>query len=312
MNTPPRAPVSARLGVQSVALVILLASTWLLVGTSLTSADTATVSAGRTVFTVLGLAALTHLPGLQREKPPRHPRPTTVQVTLLGLTGVTAYTVFSTAAIALAGPALPSLLISLTPAVVLVADSLLRRSAPSRRALLGTGIAVVGAIAYVLPRLAPATPGNSMLLGAAAALAAMLSMAFYGLYFAAVNRDYHGPMAPRILPIFTAGAIPLAVWAAADSAGTRLSWSTVALLAVLGTVVYVPAYLLQHTIIITAGPAYAALLGLAVAPLVGVSSAALGLAGPLTVPQLAATAVTILGMALVIARPATKKSGRGM
>ena len=43
----------------SVALVVLLASTWLIVGVALHTASTPIVAAGRTGFTVLGLFALT-------------------------------------------------------------------------------------------------------------------------------------------------------------------------------------------------------------------------------------------------------------
>jgi drug/metabolite transporter (DMT)-like permease len=132
----------------------------------------------------------------------------------------------------------------------------------------------------------------------------MLSMSFYGVYFARVNRGYQGAMAPRILPIFAIGAIPLAVWAVAGlSAGEAASWSAVALLALLGVVVYVPAYVLQHRLILTAGPSYAALLGLAVPPLVGATSAGLHLADLPGTAQLIGTALTLLGMALVLRRP---------
>ncbi|MFG1606766.1 DMT family transporter [Actinoplanes sp. NPDC049265] len=299
-----RTLAGSRLGLQSVLLTALLATTWLIVGTSLKTADAATVSAGRTGFTVIGLAALAWVPALRSGAPEtvRQTSPPLTRTTLLGLTGVTAYTVLSTVAIALAGPALPSLVVSLTPAVVLIADCLLRRARPSGRALLGTGVAVAGAVLYVLPRLT-STAGHNMLLGAVAASGAMVSMAFYGLYFATVNRGYRGPMAPRILPIFTVGAIPLVIWAATDPAVGDVRWSTVALLAVLGTVIYVPAYLLQHKILVSAGASYAALLGLAVAPVVGISSAILRLADPPAPVQLAATAVTLTGMLVALARP---------
>jgi drug/metabolite transporter (DMT)-like permease len=299
---------------QSVALVLLLASTWLVVGASLHEASAAVVSAGRTAFTVLGLAVLTGWLSRRGPKPVaepgRHPVPDAVvapryrwwQVLLLAGTGVTAYTVFSTVAIDLAGPVLPTLVMALTPAVVLVGESVLARRPPSVPTVAGTTLAVAGAVVYVLPRLG-GTLGRDVALGTAFALAAMLSMAFYGVYFARVNRGYRGAMAPRILPVFAVGTVPLAAWAAvAVASGETVSWAAVGLLAALGIVIYVPVYLLQHRIIVVAGASYAALLGLATPPLVGLSSALLHLAAVPAPVQIAGMAITVLGMAVVIAR----------
>lgn len=296
---------------ESAALVILLASTWLIVASSLHEASPAVVSAGRTGFTVLGLLALTWWStfrtttsssvgghGALSAAPPYR----WWQVVFLALTGVTAYTVLSTVAINLAGPALPTLVMALTPAVVLVAEGLLTRTRPPARTILGTALAVVGAVIYVLPRLA-GTLGASAGLGSLFAVAAMLSMAFYGLYFARVNRNYQGAMAPRILPVFAVGAIPLAIWAAMGlAAGDTVSWTSIGLLALLGIVVYVPAYLLQHRILLTGGPSYSALLGLATPLLVGVSSAVLQLAAIPAPLQIVGMALTLFGMFLVIRR----------
>ncbi|HEU4807268.1 MAG TPA: hypothetical protein VFT01_03330, partial [Homoserinimonas sp.] len=180
---------------------------------------------------------------------------------LLALTGVTAYTALSTVAINLAGPVLPTLVMMLTPAVVLVAEGVLARTRPPIPTIVGTAVAIVGAELYVTPRLG-GTLGRDVTLGALFAVAAMLSMAFYGIYFAQVNRNYRGAMAPRILPVFAVGTIPLAVWATADfAAGGTVSRSAIGMLALLGIVVYVPAYLLQHRILVARGPSYSALLG---------------------------------------------------
>lgn len=297
-----------RLLAQSAALVVLLASTWLIVGASLRGASVAVVSAGRTGFAVLGLSALTWW-SASRAAASTHdenaagavaPAYRWWQLLLLALTGVTAYTVLSTIAINLAGPALPTLVMALTPAVVLAAESVPARARPPGVAIAGTGLAVAGAVLYVIPRLAGSL-GRDVALGALSAVAAMLSMAFYSIYFAATNRRHRGAMAPRIMPVFAVGAIPLAVWAATDlAAGAAAGWTVIGMLAFLGIVIYVPAYLLQHRILVSGGPSYAALLGLAVPPLVGVSSAMLRL-GPFPTPlQTAGTAVTLLGMVLVI------------
>ncbi|MFF1353306.1 DMT family transporter [Streptomyces sp. NPDC058297] len=301
--------VSARAGKallawQSAALVVLLTSTWLIVQASLRGASTATVSAGRTGFTVLGLLALTWW-SASRTAPAGEALPVAApsppcrwwQVAILALTGVTAYTLLSTVAISLAGPALPALGMSLTPAVVLLAEGVMARKWPPVRTIVGTVVAVAGAVLYAVPRLA-GNLGHQVALGSLVAVAALLSMAFYGIYFERVNRGYRGAMAPRIRPIFAVGTVPLAIWALI--AGGEVGWATLGMLALLGIVVYVPAYLLQHRILLVGGPSYSALLGLAVSPLVGVSSAMLHLAGAPAPLQIAAMAVTVAGMAVVI------------
>lgn len=297
-----------RLTWESVVLVALLASTWLIVGASLQQASTAIVSAGRTGFTVLGLMTLTWWSASRTpaSTTPENSTPAVPsryrwwQVMLLALTGVTAYTVFSTIAISLAGPALPTLVMALTPAVVLAVEALMTRTTQPARVILGTAVAVTGAVVYVFPRLS-GTQGSGVGLGAFFAAAAMLSMAFYTLYFAKVNSNYKGAMAPRILPVFAVGAIPLAIWASAQLvAGDTVSWASIGMLAFLGIVIYVPAYILQHRILLAAGPSYTALLGLATPILVGVSSAVLHLASMPAPVQIVGMALTLVGMYIVM------------
>ena len=93
------------------------------------------------------------------------------------------------------------------------------------------------------------------------------------------------------------------VWAAERlAAGDALGWTSIGLLAFLGIVIYVPVYLLQHRILLTAGPSYTALLGLATPVLVGVSSAALHMAAFPAPIQIAGMLLTLFGMFLVIRR----------
>ena len=189
---------------------------------------------------------------------------------------------------------------SLTPAVILVVESVLSRARPRALTVAGTAIAVAGAMLYIVPRLSGAL-GRDVAIGAVLAVGAMLSMAFYGVYFARVNRGYEGPLAPRILPVFAVGTIPLAAWGAAGVAGgDPVTWSTIGLLALLGIVIYVPVYLLQHRILLVKGPSYAALLGLAVPPLVGYAAAVLHLAELPGIAQVCGTVLALLGMTLVI------------
>lgn len=299
--------------IASVAFVGLLVSTWLIVDLSLKNTGTAIVSAGRTGFTVLGLVALTWWSTAHATRPNGHSRDSPSdqsstrryrwwQVALLAFTGVTAYTLLSTAAIGFAGPALPTLIMSLTPAVVLVAESVLSRTRPASVTILGTAVAVAGAVLYVGPRLSGSAREDTAM-GAACAVGAMLSMSFYGVYFARLNRGFRGAMAPRILPVFALGTIPLAIWAiSVIAAGESVGWSTVGLLAVLGIVIYVPVYHLQHRLLLTNGPSYVALLGLWIPPLVGAASTLLHLAEPPGPLQIIATVLTLLGTVLVVRR----------
>lgn len=312
--TPSRvaaASVSSRIGRvrlvgESLALVVLLAATWVIAGIALQGAGVGVVSAGRTGFAAFGLLLLVLLsnPSGGRSAPPAplasvHRRPWW-QVVVLSVTGVAGYTLLSTVAIALAGPTIPSLILALSPVVVLLLESALTKVRVRPVVLVATVVAIVGAVLYVVPRLAGAA-GPSAAWGVLAAVGAMLSMAAYGLLFAYVNRGRRGPMAPRILPIFALGSAPLVLWAVVEaSAGEGVELVTVGVLALLGLGVYVPAYLVQHRIILSAGPSFAALLGLAVPPLVGVASAAVGLSplpGPL---QVVGIVLTLAGMLAVI------------
>lgn len=295
-----------RLASQSVALVILLASTWVIVGLALTDTGTGAVSAGRTVFASLGLLLLATVTRTDRSRPRARAddaRPvayTPTQLLVLAGTGVAGYTVLSTVAIDLAGPTLPSLVMALSPAVVLIAEAAIAAKPIRRGILVATCVAVAGAALYIAPRLeGVGTPRVG--LGALAAIGAMASMAAYGLYFAHLNRGYDGPMTPRLVPIFAVGSIPLAMWAIVETvSGTAIALGSIAVLAVLGIVIYVPAYLVQHRVIVTAGPAFASLLALAVPPLVGVVSAMSGLAAPPDLLQAAGVGLTLAGMVAVI------------
>lgn len=304
-----------RLVGESLALVVLLAATWVIAGIALQGAGVGVVSAGRTGFAALGLLLLVLLsnpggggsaPPAQAE-PPEPPAPLASvhrrpwwQVVVLSVTGVAGYTLLSTVAIALAGPTIPSLILALSPVVVLLLERALTKVRVRPVVLVATVVAIVGAVLYVVPRLAGAA-GPSAAWGVLAAVGAMLSMAAYGLLFAHVNRGRRGPMAPRILPIFALGSAPLVLWAVVEvSVDEGVELVTIGVLALLGLGIYVPAYLVQHRIILSAGPSFAALLGLAVPPLVGVASTAVGLS-PLPRPlQVAGIVLTLAGMLAVI------------
>ena len=302
-----RSPAASIVG-QSIVLVVLLASTWVIVGIALIDAGAGVVSAGRTMFAAFGMLLLMLM---SRSRPPTRPddaravrvpgRYTARQLVVLAGTGVAGYTMLSTVAIDLAGPTLPSLVLSLSPAVVLILEAVLARVRVSIPPLVATSVAIAGAAFYVVPRF-DGTNGSDTFWGVLAAIGAMLSMAAYSLYFAHVNRHHEGPMTPRILPIFALGSVPLVLWGAFEVASGQeeVDLSHIAILAFLGIVVYVPAYLVQHRIVLSAGPTYASLLGLGTPPLVGVASAMLGTSEAPGLIQTIGIALTMLGMVFVI------------
>lgn len=329
----------------SVALVLLLASTWVIVDLALDDASTGVVSAGRTVFSSVGLALLVGLvrpphaladvgraraeagaggqagagaAGVDHvgagagtdtaqgsrpdgRRPPRIRRYTWPQLLLLALTGGAEYTMLSTAAITLAGPTLPALVLALLPAVVLGVDAVTTHARVGRTTVLATLVAVVGAALYTGSGLGSGGGVRGLLPGVLLALGAVLCQAVYNVAFAAVNRDQHGPTAPLVLPVFAVGSVPLLVWAGIDLAGGgSLTWRSLLALAVLGIVVYVPTYLLQHRLMLRLGPSYPALLGLGTPLVVGLVTMLMGRAdGPGPV-QILAIVITLAGMLVVV------------
>lgn len=287
-----------RLALESVALVVLLAATWVIAGVALQGAGVAVVSAGRTGFAVLGLVAVATL--ARPPSPATAPRYSGGELAALAVTGVAGYTMLSTLAIALAGPAIPSLVLALSPVVVLLLESALARARVHPLVLAATIVAVTGALLYIVPRIDGAAEAD-VVGGVLAALGAMVSMSVYGLLFAHVNRDRAGAITARILPVFALGSVPLLVWAVIEvGLGGMIEPVSIAVLAVLGLGIYVPAYLVQHRIILTAGSSYVALLGLAVPPLVGIASVLLGLAAPPGAIQIFGVALTLAGLFVVI------------
>ncbi|WP_026529389.1 DMT family transporter [Haematomicrobium sanguinis] len=305
-----------RILVQSVSLVLLLAMTWVLVAVALQGTSVALASAGRVVFAVAGLGLLAGWTGGRaRLRSPRRSaeRPAEPikwwRVAVLSLLGVSLYTVFSTAAIALAGTTVPALIMALTPAAVLLIEQVWERRWPSRVVFGGTMTAILGALVFIAQnsRVAGAPAASSFAWGIVCAAAAMISMAWYGVLFGRWNRGSRSPMVRRILPIFALGAVPLLVWAIASiSAGDTLSMGALVVLVTLGVLIYVPAYLLQHSIIVRDGAIVAAVVALVVPAAVVLLSALFGLGALPNLLQWIALCVTLLGMLGVIAA----RSGR--
>ncbi len=310
-----------RLVVLTVALVLLLSLTWLAVRVALDGTSTAVVSAGRVGFTVVALWLLSacHARGDRRRagapegvgpaRPVGPLRPW--QAAALSVAGVSGYTALSTVAVRVSGTLLPSLIVSTGPLWVLTLVCLRRRSAPGKVKALGTLLAVAGGALFLLAgsqgpqtQAVPNAPGATGALGALLAVGAVVLMSVYTVCFAALTRGYREPMAPVITPVYAWGLVPLAVWALVDlTRGARLTASAVAVLAALGLLVYLPAYIIQHRLLADVGAHPVSLMGLAVSPLVAVETAVLGLGGWPSLLQWLAVAVTLAGTAAVVGAP---------
>lgn len=310
-----------RLVVLTVALVLLLSLTWLAVRVALDGTSTAVVSAGRVGFTVVALWLLSACharrdrrragapEGVGPARPVGPLRPW--QAAALSVAGVSGYTALSTVAVRVSGTLLPSLIVSTGPLWVLALVCLRRRSAPGKVKALGTLLAVAGGALFLLAgsrgpqaEAVPSAPGATGVLGALLAVGAVVLMSVYTVCFAALTRGYRGPMAPVITPVYAWGLVPLTVWALVDLArGARLTASAVAVLAALGLLVYLPAYIIQHRLLADVGAHPVSLMGLAVSPLVAVETAVLGLGGWPSLVQWLAVAVTLAGTAAVVGAP---------
>ena len=164
-----RSPAASLVG-QSIVLVVLLASTWVIVGIALAGAGAGVVSAGRTMFAAFGLLLLLLM---SRSRPPTRAddaravgfpgRYTARQLVVLAGTGVAGYTMLSTVAIDLAGPTLPSLVLSLSPAVVLILEARLARARVNVPTLVATGAAIAGTALFIVPRLGGTAGSDTVL-----------------------------------------------------------------------------------------------------------------------------------------------------
>jgi len=286
MVSQARAPFAA----DSLILVFLLSSTWLLVAVVLSETSVAVASAGRTAFATIGLGVIAsragvapHSGGSSHLREPDAVLSAT-QVAFLAATGVSAYSVFSTVSVQIAGPTVPALVLSVAPLAVLAVESVLYRTLPTRRTLVSMIIAV-GGVGFLISNRA-AAHGESSWLGVAFAIAALASMLFYTTYFARLSAGYGGGLSRLIFPIFLVGCVPLLLWAIIDVAtGARVTRLALLGLAVLGLGVYTPAYLLQHRILSRLGASFASALGLAVPPVVFVFEVAFGISSSPTPMQ---------------------------
>lgn len=248
------------------ALAVLLAATWILSGALVEHNDAQTVAAGRSLFSCLGLLliALRSRGALKRSVQLMVRRP--VPLLISGLLGVAVYALFSVFAISTVGTSATNLVIAMAPGLSLVFGVLLFKQHPGWLAVLAVVSAVIGAAIYVLGSFqGPAADGSARVAGLVAAVIAVCSIAFYGQHYARIARGY--PPSDLLLGIFLFGTVLLFLLMAVT--GSLSGFLRVAPLdwlwfLILGVVVYVPVYLIQHRLIHEKGAVFTATVSLAV------------------------------------------------
>lgn len=288
-----------------VALVLLLSGTWLLSGALVTGTDPLIVAVGRTAVCCAALTAVAASTEAGRADLRRAAtRPGTVW--LLGLLGFAGYAAGTLLAIPRIGTSLTNLVVALMPCASVVVGALFfgERSAPRKAA--GAALACAAAAGYAaLGADAGDMDGTGLLLVAGATAA----FAVYGFLY---RQRLSGLPPSAVLPVLLAAAtcllLPMALPALIDRPPTLAATGGIV---VLGAVVYAPAYLVQHRLILLRGPVFTAAVQLAVPFTVRLGDWALGTAPAPTPAELLFLALCCGGIALVTVQPQARLSVKG-
>ncbi|MCX4770829.1 EamA family transporter [Streptomyces sp. NBC_01260] len=275
-------------------LVLLLSGTWLLSGSLVTGTDPLIVAVGRSavcclVLTVVAASSTGGRADLRRAAA----RPGTVW--LLGLLGFAGYAAGTLLAIPRIGTSLTNLVVALMPCASVAVGALFfgERSGPRKAA--GAVLACAAAAGYAaLGADAGDLDAVGLLLLVAAATVAF---AVYGFLY----RDRLSGLPPlAVLPVLLAAAtcllLPMALPALIAHPPTLAATGGIV---VLGAVVYAPAYLVQHRLILLRGPVFTAAVQLAVPFTVRLGDWALDSAPAPSLAELLLLAVCCAGIALV-------------
>ncbi|MFG2407462.1 hypothetical protein ACGFR8_24615 [Streptomyces brevispora] len=274
-------------------LVLLLSGTWLLSGALVTGTDPLIVAVGRTAVCclVLTAAAASSVSGradLRRAAA----RPGTVW--LLGLLGFAGYAAGTLLAIPRIGTSLTNLVVALMPCASVAVGAVFfgARSGPRKAA--GAALACAAAVGYAA---LGADAGDLDAVGLLLVAAATVAFAVYGFLY----RDRLSGLPPlAVLPVLLAAAtcllLPMALPALIAHPPALAATGGIV---VLGAVVYAPAYLVQHRLILLRGPVFTAAVQLAVPFTVRLGDWALDTAPAPSLTELLLLAVCCAGIALV-------------
>ncbi|MBL1118390.1 DMT family transporter [Streptomyces sp. 110] len=289
------------------ALVVLLAATWLLSGALVATTDPLAVAAGRATTSFLGLLMVaaartaTRRPALDVMKHGRR------AAMALGSLGVFGYSVASIWAIRLVGATTTNVVLALLPCATFLLGAVLFRQRPGRVALAGTCLAVTAAVAYGFLDsgrglgIRGDASGGRTVLGVLTALAAVGCMALYAHYY---NRLAAGSSSLVTLPaVFGAGALMLLLPALTLNSFGQVTPAQWGGLLLLGCGIYVPAYIIQHELLLRRGPLFTTSMALTVPFVVRVCTWGIGQAGPPSPFVLGLLIACCIGVRLTLAQP---------
>ncbi|MFD7867098.1 DMT family transporter [Streptomyces sp. NPDC059783] len=281
-----------------VVLVLLLAGTWLLSGALVTGTDPLTVAVGRTAVCCLVLTAVAASSSSGRADLRRvAARPGSVW--LLGLLGFAGYAAGTLLSIARVGTSLANLVVALLPCASVAVGALFFGERAGPRGTAGAVLACAAGVGYA----ALGVDADDLdLVGLLPVAAATIAFAVYGFLY---RQRLPGLPPLVVLPVLLAAAtcllLPMSLPALIAHPPT---WTAVGGIVLLGGVVYAPAYLVQHRLILLRGPVFTAAVQLAVPFTVRLGDWALRTAPAPSAPELLLLAVCCAGIALVTLRPA--------
>ncbi|MFE9066614.1 DMT family transporter [Streptomyces violaceusniger] len=275
--------------VLAVALVALLAGTWLLSGELVEDTDPLLVAVGRTGVACTVLAAFAAARADTREQA-RAVLARPGRLVQLALLGFAAYALGTLLAMPRIGTSLTNLVVALMPCASLALGALWFGQRATVRQAAGAVLATSATAAYALLGGGSRLDGAGLLL----AVAGMLAFAWYGFLY----RQHLGGIAPAAaLPVLLGAATALLLpFALAAHEAAPGEWAGIA---VLGGAVYVPAYLVQHRLILLRGPVFTAAVQLAVPFTVRLGEWATGLSGPPSAAEVILLGGALVGIALV-------------
>ncbi|MDQ8707938.1 DMT family transporter [Streptomyces sp. LHD-70] len=286
------------MAVLSAALAVLLTGTWLLSGALAASTPPMAVAAGRTGFCFVALMAVAVATGTGRAGVRAAARRPGTAV-LLGFLGFFAYAAGTLGAMPLIGTSRTNVVVTLLPCLSFVLGVMFFRERAGARKAVGTMAAAAAACGYAMVNggtSAGTTEVAQFATGVGLAFAATLGFALYGFVYRRGLADV-APLAalPVILGPATVMLLPLALPALDEVAAEQ--WLGIA---VLGVLVYAPAYVVQHRLILLRGPLFTAAVQLVVPFLVRISGWALGIEPAPGAQELALLAVCCAGIWLVV------------
>ncbi|MQY14520.1 hypothetical protein SRB5_46880 [Streptomyces sp. RB5] len=300
MPISPSAPVRSgvvervRVPLLGGGLVVLLALTWLLSGELADDAEPLGVALGRTAVcaVVLGALAASRAGGRAGVREVLARPGGVAGLALLGFAGYAAGTLLAMPRI---GTSLTNVVVALLPCFSVAVGALFFGERSGARRAAGALTATLAAAGY-----AALGADGARLDAAGLALAAGATAGFSAYTFLYRRRLAAIPplaVLPVLLGAASAFLVPLAAAPLLADPPTAAQWGGIA---VLGGVVYAPAYLVQHRLILLRGPVYVAALQLAVPFTVRLGDWALGGAAAPGAGELALLAACCGGIALVI------------